>query len=132
MARPAAKPKTQPGSGGGGSGKGGGSGLSGAIAQVAAQIEQEKLTQKQNVLTAERSRTQMSVLGIEIAEIQLETKGTSRDIARVRGEKERFSLTDAENTRDLTQQLGEIRAEFNEEKIARERRRLYEFEYVEA
>ena len=128
MARPTAKPKT-PASGGAGSS--GDTGLSGAITAVAAQIEQEKLQQKQNLLTAEKTRTRMSEVAIEIAEINLDTKGTSRDIARVRGEKERFSLSDAENNRDLTQQLGEIRKEFNEEKIARERRRLYEFEGVE-
>lgn len=128
MARPTTTKKPSSGRSGGSSN---GSGLSGAIAAVGAQIEQEKLQQKQNVLTAETSRTRMTEVGIEIAEIQLDTKGISRDIARVRGEKERFSLTDAENGRDLTQQLGEIRREFNEEKIARERRRLYEFEGVE-
>ncbi|MBW4662461.1 MAG: hypothetical protein KME15_27760 [Drouetiella hepatica Uher 2000/2452] len=136
MARQKATPKTS--SGGGSSASPGnsssGSGLSGQIAAVAEQIEREKLTQKENKLTAEQQKTpilqQIEQTSVEILDVNLQTKRTSLEIAQTRGEKEGIGLTGAQQDRDLAQELTAIKREFNDEKISRERRRLYEFDGV--
>lgn len=137
MARPSdEQTPTKPGSRSRKPSSSGSSGVSDQIAQVNEQIEQEKLTQRQNVLAKEQAKTPIlqaiGDLEISILEENKSTKEISLSIAKVRGETEGVRLTDAESTRDLQQNLSAIRAEFNEEKIARERRRLYEFEGVEA
>jgi hypothetical protein len=137
MARPTAKkpsgsstPAAKPGAG-----AGGGSGLSAQIAAVKQQIEQEKLKQAENKLSAESQKTplmqQIEQTGVEIADVNLQTKRTSLEIAQTRGEKERVGLTGAQQDRQLAEELTSIKREFNDEKIARERRRLYEFADVE-
>lgn len=126
MARPS-RPSGSPSP----TGSSGGGGKDDQIAQIQAQIDAEKVQQKTNLLSAEKVRTQISEVGIQIAQINLETKNTSKEIAQARSDKERHTLTDAHQARDLTQQLTELHKQFHEERIARERRRLYEFEGVE-
>lgn len=118
-----------------GSGGKGGSGLSGQIAQVKEKIEQEKLRQAENKLNAEQRKTpvlkQIDDIGVQIAETNRDTKQKSLEIAQVRGEKEGISLQSVQNDRNLAQELTSIKQQFNEEKINRERRRLYEFDMSE-
>lgn len=88
-------------------------------------IQKEKVNQKQNILEAEKLKTQGTQVRKQIAQADLDTLNVKLKIANLKTQKEQYIFQGVQAEVNFTQRMAQMREEMLEERITEMKQRLF-------